>query len=114
MPLNDRPAAVGDGALITSFGRERAGYVVKVSRTGLRVRVHYLAHASRTGRIGERWEAVDRVVLVDASDTCADCDAQPTHIDGDRHDAQPGAGLRMVCRRHARPTAPPLPTRPIA
>lgn len=108
MPLNSLSAHVGDAALITAFGHSRAGYVIAVSPTGRRVRVRYRSHATRE-RTGERWESVDRVLLVPASRICAHCDREPTRIVQHRQlrDVQ-----QLVCERHATPWSPRLPRRP--
>lgn len=110
MPLNTRPATVGDGALLTVYNRTRAGYIVAVSPAGLRVRVHYLSNATR-GRTDERWESVDKVLLAEGRRACAHCDAAPTRIYTANHR---GAVPQLVCERHGRTDSPRLPRRPAA
>lgn len=116
MHTRNRPHyAVGDATLIGAYGRERAGYIVAVSPTGLRVRVRYVSHATDRTRINERWETIGALPCrAPARATCAHCDAAPLRLTGritaHQHNRYKTADTwEIACARHSKPTDPLLP-----
>ncbi len=112
---NGRQLKPSDAVLITAFGRNRGGFVLAVSPTGLRARVRYVTHSQNRGKLGERWESVDRLAKAwgGRDGTCAHCDNLPDRVTERRREGNlPGTDptqLLLVCERHARPDSPMVP-----